>query len=67
MYWIGVWLGEDQERTPSRHMLKEIELHFQSILTTLHSITNTIGKICVFNSEINKDVVLITITKSKKV
>ena len=44
MYWIGVWLGDDQEQTPSRHMLKEIGLRFQIVLTTPHSIVDTIGR-----------------------
>ena len=44
--------------------LKEIGLRFQILITTLHSIMNTIGRT---NEEINKHALPIIITKSRGV
>ena len=44
-------------------MLKEIELHLQIVITTLHSMVNTIERVYVSSLEINKHALMITITK----
>ena len=64
--WYVVCRGSKNTHHKNTH-LKEIELHLQILITTQHSIVNSIGRPYVFNVEINKHALPTTITKSKKV
>ena len=65
LYLIGVWLGEDQNKKHHKDTyLKEIGLRSQISSTTQHPKMNTIGRVYVFNEEINKHVLPIASTNS---
>ena len=49
LYLIGVWFGEDQRTKTTKHMFKRDWLSLQILLSTPHSIVNTIGRTYVFN------------------
>ena len=65
---IGAWCGEDEIANIIKDTcLKEIGLHLQILITTLHSTMRTIGRTYSSSQEINKHALSITITTSKQV
>ena len=52
LYLIGMWFGDVNQKNKHQKdaFLKEIGVHLQALLTTPHSIVNTIGRRCVFES-----------------
>ena len=60
-----LWRGSKRNHRKDA-CLKVIGLHFQVIITTLHSTMNTTKKTYIPNWEIDKHALLITVTKSRK-
>lgn len=61
-------ISEDQRtNTINTHITKEIGLRLQILSTISHPIVSTVGRTNVFNQEIDKHVLLITVIKSKEV
>ena len=61
-FWLVCGSVRIKEKTLKKDTcLKEIGLHLQISITTLHSIVNTIGRTDVFSEEINKHALPITI------
>ena len=63
LYLIGMWLGEDQRtNTIKDTYLKEFGLRSQFVLTTPHSIVNTIERTYAFDQGITKHALLQALT-----